>query len=123
MLRPLDGRAILVVEDDPLIAMDLAEVLENAGASVLTTRTLEHAAMAVERPGIACAIVDRELQDGDTTPIRSRLSERGIPFAIYSGRPGATATEGKAPQLTKPATEEQILATMVDLIMGHQVGA
>jgi hypothetical protein len=30
----LDGRSILVVEDEPLIAIDIADALEKAGASV-----------------------------------------------------------------------------------------
>ena len=37
--RPLKGRNILVVEDDPFIALDLQGVLEAAGATVVGSRS------------------------------------------------------------------------------------
>jgi CheY-like chemotaxis protein len=33
--RPLENRRILVVEDDPIIALDLQRILEAAGATVV----------------------------------------------------------------------------------------
>ena len=39
----LAGRAILVVEDEALIALDITQELEAAGAAVTTTNTLKHA--------------------------------------------------------------------------------
>ena len=114
----LDGRLILVVEDEPLIALDIAEALEKVGATVVTADTLKHALIAVERPGITGAIVDRALKDGDTTPICERLNERGIPFMIYSGfsKTGRGACSG-APHLAKPASEGQLVMAMVNLIL------
>ena len=116
--RALDGRSILVVEDEPLIALDIADALEKAGAAVLTSDTLKHALVEVERSGIAGAIVDRALKDGDTTPLCERLNERGIPFMIYSGFSqtgrGACAL---APHLEKPATDTQLVMAMVNLLL------
>ena len=118
--RPLDGRSILVVEDEPLIALDIVDALEKAGAAVLTMDTLKHALIAAERPGITGAIVDRLMKDGDATPLCERLNERGIPFLIYSGLSktgrGACAL---APHLEKPATEAQLVMAVVNLIRGQ----
>ena len=36
----LDGHSVLVVEDEPLIALDVAEAFEKAGAVVFTIATL-----------------------------------------------------------------------------------
>ena len=118
--KVLDGRSILVVEDEPLIALDIAEALGNAGAAVLTTDTLQHALAAVEQADIAGAIVDRALKDGDTNPVCERLNERGIPFLIYSGfsKTGRGAC-ARAPHLEKPATEAQLVTAMVNLILGQ----
>ena len=118
--KALDGRSILVVEDEPLIALDIVDALEKAGASVLTTDTLKHALVEVERPGIAGAIVDRALKDGDTTPLCERLNERGIPFLIYSGfgKTGRGAC-ARAPHLEKPATEAQLVSAVVNLMLGQ----
>lgn len=44
MERPkLKGRTILIVEDEPLIAIDIAEAFQKAGAEVTTTTTLRQA--------------------------------------------------------------------------------
>jgi CheY-like chemotaxis protein len=37
----LQGRWILVVEDQPLVALDIADCLTKAGAAVLTAATLQ----------------------------------------------------------------------------------
>ena len=48
----LVGRTVLVVEDQPLIALDITQELEAAGAAVTTTNTLEHALILVEHDGL-----------------------------------------------------------------------
>jgi hypothetical protein len=42
------GRSILVVEDEPLIAMDIAQIFAPTGAEMTTTNTLRHAMLLVE---------------------------------------------------------------------------
>jgi hypothetical protein len=44
----LAGRTILIAEDEPFIAMDIAAACETAGAVVLTAATLDDAARLVE---------------------------------------------------------------------------
>ena len=79
--------------------------------------TVKLALVAVERPGISGAIVDRALSDGDASPICERLHERGIPFVIYSGYdPTGRGACVLAPHLEKPATEMQLVTAVVDLI-------
>ena len=44
MIRPtLAGRSILIVEDEPLIALDIAAEFEKVGAQVVQTATLKEA--------------------------------------------------------------------------------
>ena len=57
-LASLKGLSILVVEDEPLIAFDITEELQAAGAVVTTTDTLPHALLLVEHNGLAGAILD-----------------------------------------------------------------
>jgi DNA-binding response OmpR family regulator len=38
-----DGRSILIVEDEPLIAIDLVQAFQDAGAKVTMATTLEKA--------------------------------------------------------------------------------
>ena len=107
----LDGLKFLVVEDEPLIAMDISMALEDCGAKVTTTTTLEHAMLLAEHDGLAGAILDHSLGDGDSSLLRSRLTERGIPFLVYSGY---EVTD--VPYLTKPAPPDQLVAVIKRLI-------
>ena len=52
MDRPLVGRSILIVEDEPLIALDIRRSFEAAGARVVVMRTLQTALAAVEDPDL-----------------------------------------------------------------------
>jgi DNA-binding response OmpR family regulator len=59
------GRSILVVEDEPLIAMDIAQLFAPTGAEITTTNTLRHALLLAEDDGLSAAMLDHSLGDGD----------------------------------------------------------
>jgi DNA-binding response OmpR family regulator len=65
MDRPLAGRSILIVEDEPLIALDIQRGFEAAGARVMTMRSLQTALAAVEDPDLSAAILDHALGKDD----------------------------------------------------------
>ena len=76
----LQGQSILLVEDEPLIAIDVAQAFENSGAAMTTTNTLRHALLLVEHDRLSGAILDHALGDGDSSLLCERLKQRGIPF-------------------------------------------
>ena len=70
MQRPsLEGRSILIVEDQPLIVMDITQEFEATGAALTTTNTLKHALILVEHDGLSGAILDHALPDGDSSEL------------------------------------------------------
>lgn len=119
MDRPLVGRSILVVEDEP-IAMDVAQSLETAGASVSVARTLSDALNKVEAPGLSAAVLDHRLNDGDSSQSCDRLDARNIPFVVYSGyaKLDGLCSEGK--QVSKPVRPEELVGTLVDLLLDRE---
>jgi DNA-binding response OmpR family regulator len=123
MSRPhLKDSSILVVEDEPLIVMDISMAFESAGAHLTTTNTVNHAKLLVEHDGLSAAILDHALPDGDCTSLCTRLTERGVPFLMYSGYATSTDDACKdAPRLKKPASHEQLLNAMEALIRDHKV--
>jgi len=121
MKGSLTGRSILVVEDEPLIAMAISQALEESGAEVTTTNTLRHALLLVEHDGLSAAILDHSLGDGNSSLLYARLRERGIPFVIYSGFERRVVSCKDAPHISKPASAEVLLAAMEDLILGTQI--
>ena len=108
----LRGRSILVVENEMLIALDIAQAFERAGASVTTTTTVRHALILVEHDGLSAAIMDHGLSDGDSTQLCARLKARGIPYVSYSGFDPVEGADNDAPYISKPASMETILSTV-----------
>jgi CheY-like chemotaxis protein len=94
MKRPLDGRIILIIEDEALIAFDLQSTFEDQGAQTISVQSVEAGLVAVEQPGLSAAVIDHALGDGDSSELCRRLSEREVPFITYSGNPQAFRSFG-----------------------------
>jgi DNA-binding response OmpR family regulator len=114
----LRGRSILVVEDEVLIAMDIAQALDRAGANATMTTTVRHAIILVEHDGLSGAIMDHALSDGDSTKLCARLKERGIPYLSYSGFEPVQGASKDAPHIMKPASMDVLMSTMEGLLAG-----
>jgi DNA-binding response OmpR family regulator len=117
MQRPsLEGRSILIVEDEPLIVMDITQAFEPTGAALTTTNTLRHAMILAEHDGLSGAILDHSLGDGDSSLLCARLKERGIPFMIYSGHSHVEGPCMGALHISKPASDGALVSAMEGLI-------
>src|SRR5262245_6644744 len=81
----LKGCSILVAEDDPLIAFELADLFQSAGAQVISVATLAAAALAIEHDAICAAVLDYRLGDENVSALCRSLEKREIPFMFYSG--------------------------------------
>jgi DNA-binding response OmpR family regulator len=115
-MSKLKGREVLIVEDETLIGMELAQAFRKVGASITITSTLKQALILVEHDGLAVAILDHALGDGDSTRLCQRLTERGIPFVIYSGFNEVEGASKAGPLVTKPATGDAVVATAEGLL-------
>ena len=109
---PRTTRTILIVEDEPLIAMMLEDFLETLGHDVVgTCDSIEDALSKIERGGFDLAILDVQLKDGQRVwPLADRLAEKGTPFIIATGGHVEPPPEAHAdaPILAKPYTIEAI---------------
>lgn len=117
----LRGRSILVVEDEPLIVMDITLAFEHTGVEMTTTNTLRHALLLVEHDGLAAAILDHALPDGDSSLLCARLKERNIPFMIYSGFARVEGACQGALHISKPATGAVLVAALEGLIRDAEI--
>lgn len=78
---------ILIVEDDPFIAMDIEfAVSEKLGtrAELIIVESVDEARKAAESP-VSCALLDIDVVGGKTFDVAARLLDRGTPFAFVSG--------------------------------------
>lgn len=84
---PIDGRHILVIEDEFLIAEDLREALEALGAVVIGPAATADDALALigaaER--LDGATVDVTLRGERSDRVAAALRERHIPFVLLTG--------------------------------------
>ena len=80
------SRSILIVEDEPLIAMMLEDFLESLGYSVhASCENVADALQQVELGGFDVAILDVNLNGKTAWPVAHKLRENNIPFVIATG--------------------------------------
>jgi CheY-like chemotaxis protein len=122
--RPLESQRILVVEDDPFIALDLQSILEDAGATVVGPACeVSEAISFIEGSKISAAVLDYRLQVGDTLPLARMLAERHIPFVFETSDPESVARRYPgAIILAKPFRPDQLTSAVVALLVRMQDG-
>jgi len=76
----------LVVEDNMIIALDAADILQDLGASYVSTASRVSDALSVlDREDIAFALLDVNLGDEVSLPVLQACLDRGIPAALATG--------------------------------------
>jgi DNA-binding response OmpR family regulator len=80
------GIRVLVVEDEPIVALDIRQQLANAGFEVLGPATsVANALPFVAEPGCDVAVLNVNLGNETSEPIARRLRASGKPFVVLSG--------------------------------------
>jgi CheY-like chemotaxis protein len=106
-----EKRNVLIVEDEPLIAMMLEDFLDSLGHGIAgTCETVQEAMAKVEEGGFDVAIIDVHLKGEHVWPVADRLTEKGIPFIVATGGHIAPppAEHENATVLSKPYTIDSI---------------
>ncbi|TPG43732.1 response regulator [Sphingomonas koreensis] len=107
-----DARRILVVEDEPLIAMMLEDFLDVLGHQVAgAADNVADALATLDAGGVDAAILDVNLRGGETSwPIADALADRGIPYVLATGGSGDGIAERHRtrPTLSKPFTMDGV---------------
>lgn len=108
----LAGCSILVVEDEALIACEIAAVLDDAGARVIGPATTVGKAMTLIaqcRP--SAAVLDVRLGREDVFEVAVRLATLGVPFIFHTGHADAVvlAAWPDAKIVRKPAPPEAVV--------------
>ena len=77
---------VLVLDDEPMILIDIECALEDEGALFVGARTVREALNYVEQHVPDVAILDVNLGRGETcAPVAERLRELGVPFVLFTG--------------------------------------
>lgn len=114
-------KTILIVEDEYLIAMDLAFLLESSGWRVIEpAATVAGALGLLEAELPTVALLDVNLGRELVTPVAEALKAQGVPLAVASAyekpeRFGGEVLAG-APNAGKPTNERRLAATLAQLV-------
>jgi CheY-like chemotaxis protein len=112
------GKRVLVVEDEPVVAMCLEDILEGLGCITIgpASRLTEGLALA-EAGGLDAAILDINLGGERSNAIAETLLGQAVPFAFASGY--GACPEGfdcDTPMIEKPYREAEVVAALARLL-------
>jgi CheY-like chemotaxis protein len=117
----LEGKRILVVEDEYFLAADIAGVLRSRGADVIgPVGTVNEAERLVSDCDPDCVILDINLRGDMSYEVADRLAGSGIPFLFATGYSEDAIPErfSAVPQIQKPIDAEllgSVLPAVIDL--------
>lgn len=117
---PLRGYAVLVVEDEALVAMELADLLRQQGCHVLGPASSVERALALlatQRPDVA--LLDLNLGGKPGLPVAMALRDRGVPFVVMSGYSKTQSRDqdlGQVRWLTKPVNHRELRRALTDML-------
>ena len=116
---PLAEKAVLVIEDEALIAMSVESCLLDAGATIVKIANSIAAALSALDEGIPfdAAIVDLLLTNESACPLIQILSERRIPIVIMTGADidlGHPALGKAVAFLQKPYNDSELIEALVE---------
>jgi DNA-binding response OmpR family regulator len=113
--------SVLLVEDDPLVAMDVETTLAGAGYRVIgPAESCAHALSILRHEAPDVAILDLNLRGEMAFAVFDHLDETGRPFIIVSGhsRQVVPARHARRPFLQKPCDSAVLLKTLCAVLRG-----
>ena len=110
---------VLVLEDEPLIAMMMRDWLAELGCETLgPAQTVQAALALIESNPPDAAILDISVGKEDCYPVADRLQDQAVPFAFATGRAGdnIASRHQAAPRLSKPFDFEAVSGVISKLL-------
>jgi CheY-like chemotaxis protein len=118
------GRSLIIVEDEPLIAMMIEGVVRDLGWLVAGLAVDEREALALMERSPDLAILDYRLGSGTSLAIASACRDRGIGIVFVTGYQGEEIAGvcGDAPIVAKPFTPCELAAAVELALPGGATG-
>lgn len=107
------AQAILIVEDEPFVAIELSDAVESLGGVVIGPFPRVSEALALlETAVVAGAILDVQLRDRDITPVALHLAGSNTPLVFHTGTglPPDLAERFSDPAIVMKPTPAEIVA-------------
>lgn len=112
---------VLLVEDDPLVAVLLEDMLTDLGHQVADVAGDLDRALELARQGtFDVAVVDVTLKGRKSFPVADVLGERNIPYLFATGGDSSSAGIGNRPTLNKPFHMSDLKSAIARLLSGGE---
>jgi PAS domain S-box-containing protein len=115
----LEGRSVLVVEDEAFVAMEIETTLSDAGCTIVgPVATVECAKTALGDNSCDAALLDANLAGHPVDELAAILTQKSIPFAFVTGygRDALPQAFRESPVLFKPFNVDQLLGVVSALL-------
>jgi len=115
----LAARQFLVVEDEPLVALDIAAGLQESGAEVVaSTGSVKEALDTIASKALDAALLDGNLHGRPVDEIAAALTRRNVPFVFVTGYDPESLPQAfrYAPILSKPFSQQQLIEAAAGLV-------
>jgi CheY-like chemotaxis protein len=109
------GRRVLIVEDEPMLAFVLQELLQEDGFVIAGVAARLEPAIAIIESGICdAAVLDANLAGVSAGPAAAALAARGLPYIVLSGYSPDQLPDvfSGALHLQKPCRPERLLEAL-----------
>jgi two-component sensor histidine kinase len=115
----LPGRRIMLVEDEPLVAMMMTQVISDLGAKVVGPFGSVAEAISANSADIDAAVLDVNVGGELVYPVADRLTRRGTPVIFLTGYDSKSIDPrfASAGVLTKPIDEVELAGALADLLI------
>lgn len=113
---------VLIVEDEWILALDLENILKDAGYDVCGPASqVSHALAIIETETIDLAVLDINLAGKTTTPVARKLRSKGTPFVFLSGHSRDHLDKDFRSELliSKPVTARVLLDRIAEALAAH----
>jgi DNA-binding response OmpR family regulator len=113
----LFGHTVLLVEDEPFILEDVKAALEEAGARVVPAQSVGQARDLLGVEAITASVLDFKLKGGTADDLCHQLTERKIPFVIYSGYTNVEGECNRWKIIQKPVDPRELVGSVLSVLV------
>jgi len=118
-MSALTDRNVLIVEDDAVVAIDLANLFRAQGATVLGPAASVASALSyIQTATIDCAVLDVNLREEDCSPVADLLAHADIPFVFVTAFDGhdVLSRHPSQPVVKKPFNQRDIISATTEAL-------